>query len=160
MTLLNVQTSPLPRFMDALIDRLTPRDELAGVSVTSGPLPAASRPPESIELWDADEDQETQTTGRRKNSTFTVNGAVMVETPGVGEEAIRRGRDRAFALLAEVEIALRESVAGTVVADGDGTPTARSAALSTLSLRQGANTEGVLMMLTFTIAAEKSLIVY
>lgn len=155
----NVQTSGVPRLLDALCDALRGRDELHGVQVTSGPL-SGSREPEGIELWTADDEQETKTTGRRRESTITIEGQCYAIRPGSGETVIRDARDRAFVLAGQIETALRESLLGTKVADEAGDPTVREAYVTSLRLRQGANAEEHIALIDFTIVARRSLILY
>lgn len=137
--------------MDAIVDRLGGRDELAGVVVAGGP--SAERAPEGIELWNADDEQETRTTGRRKTSTVTIEGQAWAIRAGGGEAVVRAARARVFALTAEIEKMLRESLEGAQLYSESGAATCREAHITTQRLRQGAGADERIALVDFVITA-------
>ena len=151
-----VQTSGVPAIMDAIVDRLRARDELAGVSVSSGPL-AASREREGIELWNADAPETNRTTGRRKTEDVTIQGQAYAARDGSSEQVIRAARDRVFALVGEIAKMLRESEYGARLFSEAGSPTAREAYITNKMLRQGSNPDGVIVVVEFVISAKVDL---
>lgn len=146
-----VQTSAVPGIMDAIVDRLRGRDELVGVEVSGGP--SADRGEEGIELWNADDEQEVRTTGRRKTSTVTIQGQAWAIRAGGGEDVVRATRARTFALTGEIEKMLRESLQGAQLYSESGTATCREAHITTQRLRQGADAEGRIALIDFVIVA-------
>lgn len=143
--------------MDAFVDMLLARDELQGVHVASAPTTEGAT--EGIELWNADDEQENKTTGRRKESTMTIEGQLWATVPGSGETVIRAARDRAFVIAGEMEKALRDSLSGVTVEHEDGEPTAREAYVTSLRLRQGVGPDGHIATIDFVIVGRKSLII-
>jgi hypothetical protein len=141
--------------MDAIVDRLRARDELEGVPIEGGP--SAERGVEGIELWNADDEQETRTTGRRKMSSVSIQGQCWAIRAGSGEATVRAARDRAFALAAQIEKMLRESTQGMQINSEAGAATCREAHITTLRLRQGVAPSEQIATLDFVIVAKVEL---
>lgn len=142
-------TSAVPAFLDALRTRLLARPGLAGVQVATGPL-AEDTALESIQVFRVDTDQVWAALGgRSREETGTMTGAIWIVAPGADEPAIKAARDRAYALLAELESDLRAdpSVNGTV----------RVAQLASADLTQGLNDNGRVAQVTFTVNLEARL---
>lgn len=136
-------TSVVPAFLDAFRARLLARPGLAGVQVATGPL-AEDTALESIQLFRVDIDQVWAAQGgRSREETGTLTGAIWIVKPGADEPTIKTARDRAYALLAEIESDLRAdpSVNGTV----------RVAQLASADLTQGVNESGRVAQVTFTV---------
>ena len=106
------QTSAVPAYLAALkaaLDaRAIPLAEGEGtVLVTTAPS-GAPVAPETIQFFTVPATQGWAALGnRRKREEFTVRGGLYVELSGAGEEVATAARERAYALLAELEDALR-----------------------------------------------------
>lgn len=96
--------------MDALKARLDLRAGLTGVTVATGPL-GDDTPAEAIVLVGVSAaDQAYAALGSRpKDDMYDILGGIWVARPGAGEAVLKAARDRALALLAEVEADLREA---------------------------------------------------
>lgn len=141
---LTVQTSPVGRMITALCDRLLALPELGGVGVYSAAVNQKDSPTswfETVQIWDADEDQSPGAVGiRRQNHEWTVRGVVMaIRQTGDVEADIRAARDRCYELLALIERELRSTDLGAVMADLNGNPTSRLSRVRTASLDQGSD---------------------
>lgn len=101
-------TSAIPAFKSALVDALIRRTGLAGVQILSAPE-FKEIAYESIQFHDVSGDQEWAGATRNREEEFDVDGMVWAAKPGSDEAIYREVRDRAFALLAEVEDELRTS---------------------------------------------------
>lgn len=105
-------TSTAPAVLNGLVDLLTARAGLSGVQVTSGPMPSGR---EKIEFHEITGTQRFATFGKTPNrptraEEFTLTGLVEVNHDGAGETVIRSARDRAYALVAEIENCLRDNI--------------------------------------------------
>ncbi|HTE69092.1 MAG TPA: hypothetical protein VK942_10095 [Actinomycetes bacterium] len=143
-------TSSIPAFFDALKALLDARAGIIGpplVTVATGDL-AADTPKESIVLFG------TPTANREAvglrgpqgishDHNVVVAGAIRVVKPGQGETVIKAARDRAYAVLAELENQLK---ATPTVSD-----TCKFAAVTDDPLEQGANDEGRWAQISFQI---------
>ena len=126
-------TSTVPAFLDALKAALDARNIAATGGGTIAVTTAASGepvPPECIQLFRTTADQQWTLLGnRRRREQYTVYGGIYAQIAGYGEPTAKAARDRAYALLAELEQTLRAdpSVGGSV----------RQAELLTAELDQG-----------------------
>lgn len=136
-------TSRLFDALDNFAAALALRSGLSGVQIATGPLGGESAR-ESIQFFTGRDNQDHVTTGRRRESTFSLDGAVWVLKPGKNETVIKAARDRAQALLAEIEDELRTdpSIGGTV----------RESGITDYDLDQGVNPDGHWCQLDFTIS--------
>lgn len=144
-------TSTIPAFLDALRATLAARTLIAagGVLVATAPT-GEPVPRESIQLFDAAADQEWAASGnKRRREQYRVRGGIFISAPGAGEAKAKAARDRAFALLAEIEDALRldHNVSGTV----------NQAQIAAYDLDQGAAKEGRWAAIEFFIAVRAEL---
>lgn len=134
-----------PDFIDALKTRLEARPGLAGVQINSAPM-GVNTAAEAITVHDLEGEQTWAALGReRKRDSFTLNCTTWIHKPGADEADAKACRDRAEALLAEVEADLKdfpETVNGSQI-------TALN--LANVSLDQGANTDGRWAQVTFSI---------
>jgi hypothetical protein len=114
-------TSSIPAFFDALKALLDVRAGIVGpplVAVATGDL-AADTPPEAIILAGAAGPRENVglrgPQGISQDQNVTVRGAIWIVKPGQGESIIKAARDRAYALLGELEQQLKSTptVSGT-----------------------------------------------
>lgn len=100
-------TSTVPAFLDALKALLSARAGLTGVTVATAPT-GDPIPTESIQFFGLAEDQEWGAIGhKRRNESYTVQGGIFVIRRGAGEAKAKEVRDRAYAILAELEDAIR-----------------------------------------------------
>jgi hypothetical protein len=137
-------TSAVDDAMNALQTQLAARPGLAGVTVASGDLDADT-PREAIILGGVFEwEQEWATIGNlRKDEDFGVETVVWIVKPGAGETVIRAARDRAVAIVAEIETYLRLSTVHGDAVDGITLQgVVRSAEWRPTSLRQGPYPDG------------------
>jgi hypothetical protein len=120
-------TSTVPAFLDALKTALEARAAIPGnplapigerPAVTIATAPSGDADPlEAVELIGARETQEWGAIGhRRRNEEYTVGAVVFIVRRGAGEARAKEARDRAYAILAELEDTLRTDpgVSGTV----------------------------------------------
>ncbi len=134
-------TSTVPALLTALAGRLRNRAGLAGVAVATAP-DAAGTPAEVIEFLDTAQDQEFAALGgRRREERYEVRGAIFVARLGAGEATATEARERAYALLAEIENELRAdpTVGGAI----------QTAEVARVNLQQGASPDGRLAALEF-----------
>ena len=110
-------TSRLAAVKSALVDTWAARAGLTGVQIASGELGGNAASKERIELIGADTiAQDWAGIGRlSRDESLTLIGSIYVLRPGAGETVIRAARDRAFALMAEVELSFVESAAGSSI---------------------------------------------
>lgn len=100
-------TSTVPAVLDALKALLDPRAGLAGVTVTTAPS-GEPVPMESIQLFGTAGDQEWAAIGnRRRRESYTIRGGIFIIKGGAGSAVWDAARERAYALLAELEDAIR-----------------------------------------------------
>jgi hypothetical protein len=149
-------TSSIPAFFDALKALLDARANIIGpplVTVATGDL-AADTPKEAIVLFGALGPRESVglrgPQGISADENVTVRGAIWIVKPGQGETVIKQARDRAAALLAEVEQTLKANptVSGTC----------QYAAVSSSGHEAGANDEGRWHQLNFDITYRARLV--
>ena len=130
--------------MDALKVALHARAGLAGVQVTTAPAGSETRS-ESIQMGDAGQSEVWAVIGtRRRDEDFTIDAAIWKVQPGAGDAVATTARLRAYALLAEVEAALRES-------PRLGLAGVEQMAVSNADLEQGVNPDGRWAQLTFQV---------
>lgn len=106
-------TSTVPLVLETIRDRMAARRDadpdgvLAGVVFTAAPS-GDPIPDESIQLFGTDGDQEWGAVGnRRRKETYTINAGMLIIVRGAGEKVSDAARDRAYAILAELEDELR-----------------------------------------------------
>jgi hypothetical protein len=103
-----MSTSSIPTVLDELRTKLMAVTALAGVTVSTAPL-GTEDPPEAIVFSDVSLSEELLAMGTTRRETYTIDGMVYIQKPGAGEMAIKAARDRAFAILAEVETYLTDN---------------------------------------------------
>jgi hypothetical protein len=104
---MSTHTSTVPDVLDALKALLDLRDGLAGVTVATAPT-GDPVPFESIQLFGTAGDQEWAAIGnRRRRETYTIRAGIFIKRLGAGEALAKQVRDRAYAILAELEDAIR-----------------------------------------------------
>lgn len=102
-------TSTVPAVLDALKTLLDARAGLAGVTVTTAPS-GEPVPMESIQFFGTNGDQAWAALGnRRRRETYTIRGGIFIIKGGAGADVWDAARERAYALLAELEDAIRVS---------------------------------------------------
>lgn len=137
-----------PDFLDALKTRLEARAGLAGVQINSAPM-GADTAREAITLHALEGEQSWAALGQeRKKDNFTVTGTTWINKPGANDAIAKEARDRAAALLAEVEAEMKN---GFTTVDGSQI---RKLNLSNVGLAQGANDQGRWAQVTFSIDVE------
>ncbi len=97
----------MPLYVTALRDLLRARAGLAGVRVDSAPVSKDdANVKEIITIIDVDTEEEPAALGppNRQMEAYTVEGVIQVLKTGHGEDIAVQARDRAAALLAEVEL--------------------------------------------------------
>jgi hypothetical protein len=150
-------TSSIPAFFDALKALLDARPGIIGppaVTVATGDL-AADTPKEAIVLAGTTA-ADREAVGLRgpqgisHDHNVTVAGAIWIVKPGQGETVIKQARDRAYALLAELENQLK---ATPTVSD-----TCKFAAVTADPLEQGTNDEGRWCQVSFQITYRARLV--
>lgn len=143
-------TSVAHAFMVALADTLALRANLAGVQIATGWLGGDSDARESIQLTAVRAEQRWGMVGnRRRDEEFTVEGTIWVTRAGKNEPVIREARERAFALLAEIEDCLRvDPTVGNI---------AKGSQVSAYDLDQGATTDGRWCQVELEILVNKDL---
>lgn len=152
-----VPGSPVPRFLNAMVDQLRLMPALTDVAIFSAAVGRDEGGHETIQLWTVEEEQAWMGVGGlRRESTWVTTGAVYAFRHGAGEEAIRAARDRAYELLACVEGLLRRTAQGVMMVDPENSPTAKACQFQSADLDQGAQPEGRWAAIQFTIAAEAS----
>lgn len=110
----------------AVADGLALRSGLSGVQIASVYLGDETSGLETIQLMGPDDiDQEWREIGKfSRDESLTVQGMILVVTPGAGETVARTARARAFALMAEVEaFFMADPSVGGVVKAALGAPT-------------------------------------
>jgi hypothetical protein len=102
-------TSTVPAVLDAIKALLDARSALstAGVVVTTAPS-GDPIPAESIQLFGTNGDQEWAAIGnRRRRESYTIRSGIFVIRRGAGAAVWDAARERAYAILAELEDAIR-----------------------------------------------------
>ncbi len=132
-----------PAAMKQLRTILRARPGLADVKVLIG-HPGDPPPKEAIVMFGVDGDQEYRTVGgTRREDEFTIGNSIFITKPGHGEDIAEAALDRATAVLAEVEEALR--------ADKNLSDTVRIAELRNPRLDQGTLERGRWCEITFDV---------
>lgn len=149
--------SSIPAFLDALKALLDARAGLIGpplVTVSTGDL-GTETPREAIVLYGTPT-AEREEVGMRGPAGFsydhnvTVAGAIWIVKAGQGETVIKQARDRAFAVLNEVD--------ATLAASPSVSSTCYFAAVTADVLEQGANDDGRWCQISFTITYRARLV--
>lgn len=146
-------TSTIPAVLDALKALLDARATTAldGVEVWTAPS-GDPIPHECIQFFGTDGDQQWAALGnRRRRETYTITGAIFIIRLGAGQDKAKEARDRAYAILAELEDALR--VAPTL-----GLPDRVEVQLATNNLDQGPQDNGRYAAIPFTLAVTAELV--
>lgn len=158
---MTVQTSTVPAVLDTLKALLEARkaepdsalaaaDGRPAVTITTAP----SGDPdilESIQFDGVPEDQAWKSLGgMRRQETYPIGGGILILKRGAGEEVAKAARDRAYAILAEMEIVLR---ANPTLGLGARTDVQLASAL----LFQGWQENGRLAAIDFTILVKAEL---
>ena len=100
----------MPLYLTAFRDNLRLRAGLSGVQVMSAPVAAENVELEVITFIDVDTDEESATLGNSgREEAYICEGIIQVLEPGEGEDDAVVARDRAAALMAEVENEVRTS---------------------------------------------------
>lgn len=100
-------TSTVPAVLDALKALLDARAGLDGVTVTTAPS-GDPIPAESIQFFGTNGDQAWAAIGnRRRSETYTIRGGIFIQRRGAGQAVWDAARERAYAILAELEDAIR-----------------------------------------------------
>ena len=122
-------TSTAPAFMNALVTALSARSGLSGVRVFYGPaFPDPGR--ESVSVLGLSGDQEWASLGRlAKEETYTVEVMIFVIREG---QQTQPAVERVYALLAELEDQLRETVTSPTMST-----TVRVASVNNVQLEVG-----------------------
>lgn len=150
-------TSTVPLVLATIRDRMAARRDadpdgpLKGVVFTATPS-GDPIPHESLQLFGTDGDQAWGAIGnRRREETYTIGGGILIVVRGAGEAIADAARERAYAILAELEDELRrfpnlELIAGQIQAQ-----------LSRVNLDQGPQDNGRWAALDIGIAVKASL---
>ena len=141
-------TSVTPALRSALppaIDTQLATDGITGVQVTEVSLGDDVQNTDAVWFGTITASQEEHTYGTRKE-LLDVEGFIWVVTPGAGETNAATSEDRAFAILASVEKALR--------ADATLTSVVFDATIVDTDSEPGITDKGRYTFLKFTIAAE------
>ena len=142
-------TSVTPALRTALppaIDTQLATDNITGVDVTEVALGDDVQATDAVWFGTITASQEEHMMGGSRMETLDVEGFIWVVTPGAGETVAATSEDRAFAILASVETALRTDptltsvVFDATIVDTDSEP--------------GITDKGRYTFLKFTIAAE------
>lgn len=143
-------TSVVHTWLNAFADVLSARAGLAGVLITTGYVSDVGTR-DAIQIGDSiDGEQKWGLLGnRRRDEEFRVGGVIWVKRPGQGETVIRDVRGRAFALLAEIETALRTDPAVSAVA--------KVSAVTRYECDQGATSDGRWCQIDFEVSTRKDL---
>lgn len=147
----NASTSRIHALKVAVADGLGAVGALSGVQIASVPLGDEVDRWESIQLDGSDEiEQDWAHVGRfSRHEVITLSGFIAVMKPGAGETVARTARERAAALLAEIE--------GFVVADPSISNTVLTSKIRPTRLSEGYSGEGRWALLFFEIRAETRL---
>lgn len=146
-----MQTTTQFAFVDRLADRLAARPALAAVVVASAAIDQAKAArPDIIELLGTELEQVFGAIGaRRMSESYDLLGEITVVRPGASEADIRATRNRAKAILAELETELRDDpTLGAVV---------MKCRLARVGIKQGYGERGRYCVIEFAISAEASL---
>lgn len=138
-------------YLDTLQARLAARPGLADVHVVSGVIdPDRAAKPDVLMLFGTEMEQSFGAQGnRRMEEVYDVVGQIIVMRAGAGEERIVATRERAKAILAEVETEVREDVQlGGLV---------RQHWISRVELDQGYSDKARSCFVTFRITAKATL---
>lgn len=104
---MNTWTAAL--YLKALRDNLKARPGLSGVLVYGAPIGANDRINEAIAFIDIDTVEASAALGNRsREEDYTIEGVIEVNQPGAGDDIADAARDRAVAILAEIEAEVRE----------------------------------------------------
>lgn len=137
-----------PAFLDALKTRLEARAALAGVEVHVASM-GENIGPEAITCYGVEGTQDWAALGQeRKKDGFTVHATIEIVKAGAGDAVAKTARDRAEAILAEVEAEMKNAF--TTVAGSQIT----ALNLSKIDLHQGANPTGRWALISFAIDVE------
>src|SRR5690348_3817078 len=138
-------------YLSTLCDKLTARPGLAGVNVSSGPLTNETGGSEAIEFGEVLNTIDWYALGRKaRKETYTVSGWIFKVEYGGSEAVIRATRDRAFAILDEVNDCLvtDPTVNGVVTTCGITNVT-----LSQVITGKNTNARGAAINFTVTVEA-------
>lgn len=158
---MTIQTSTVPLVLDTLKALLDARKLVSGSALAkSGNDPEVqilTAPsgdpdiPESIQFGGVAEDQEWRALGgQRVGENYPLDGSVIVLRRGAGEEKAKEARDRAYAIMAELAIVLRDN---PTLGIGPRT----DVRLATALLFQGWQDNGRVAAIDFTIAVKAEL---
>lgn len=122
----------LPSYLDALVTNLKARPGLTGVQVWSAPIATDEFELEAIAFIDVLTDEESAALGdRRREEIYTIEGVIEVNKPGMGDDVAKEARDRAAALLSEIETEIRDDTT-----QGLSPTVVRRSEIVTINLRQ------------------------
>jgi len=134
----------------ALRELLSERDGLAGVTVEDAPYPLGELGEEWIDLYGVKAKQRWGSLGaRRREEEYAIVGSLRTSVIGSLREDVRTCRARAYAILAEIEDALRDdpTIGGI----------ARQAELSSYELVQSADSDSRITDIDFEIGVKATL---
>lgn len=140
-------TWPAAATLDGLKAFLETREAFEGIAVFTGPPGDDAKRGDVVAFFGVEGDQETITLSADSvGDSFRVFGSVFAIKAGAGEDQIKAARDRAVALLRELEAALADD---RTIADA-----VMFAELSALDLNQGYEPNARWAEIRFQIACE------
>lgn len=143
-----MSTSAIGTIKDALVAALKLRANLAGVNIFSGFVGVEEAGVECIALEDARLVEVAAAMGGNRIETWEIDGEVAAVKPWTGgttELTIKAARDRAVALLAEIETHLNDTYAGELP----------SAQLIGAELSDLIGAEGRVCVISFTLSMQQ-----
>lgn len=148
-------TSTVPLVLDTLKSLLDARkalggNGLAGVTILTAPSGDPDIP-ESIQFYGVFENQEWKSLGgQRRQENYPLQGDIVIVRRGAGEDKAKEARNRAYAILLELETVLRQD---PTLAIGPRT----DVQLGTANLIQGWQDNGRIATIEFTIDVKAEL---
>lgn len=149
---MSTYTSGVPTLIPNLVALLDARPGLAGVQITPAPVDLSETEPESIQIDNTEPTREWAALGRQaREEEFYLGFTVSVVVAGGDRAAMLAALLRVYALLAEIEVALRAdpSVGGAV----------HVAHVARTALTQIPTPEGRMAILECEIKADKRLVI-
>ena len=140
-----MSTSSIPTVLDALVDALKLRPGLSGVGVFAAPA-GDSGPVECLEFTEIELEEEARSMGGNRLESYTLKAAVFTISPGAGAVPAGKARERALAIVAEVETYMNDdpTIGGTCL-DSD---------FISATIKQGYTPEGRVCQTEITIRVQ------
>lgn len=143
-------------FLSELQDRFIAWDGLAGVEVSSAPIPIDKlKAKDYIVFVRVEGEQEWAALGNQsKDDNYTIESSVLVVKKGAGEAKAAEVRERAGDILVEIENALRDLVTSNAMpemAAAIGASQITKLSLARFQMSQGASPDGRWTELNFDI---------